>query len=144
MRYFDEAYFRARLRDRALELGKSERKLLTEAGLSHELIDQTPAHGRRIDTLERVAEAFGLSLLELLGLPPATVALDLMQVATGVGRRMLAQAGLAAEDDEQVSLAVRIYEILANRRRSGQPINDGFLAGIEETLRFELTSRRAM
>lgn len=97
---------------RCAELGKSLRAALTEAGLSHETLDKTPAAGRRIDTLEKLAGALNWTLAELMGLEVvARVTPELFHAALMVAHTALPH--LKWEDPALSEIAARTYNILA-------------------------------
>jgi hypothetical protein len=48
---------KTRVAQRASEIGKTMRRTLDDAGLSHDTREKVPASGRRLDTLEKLAGA---------------------------------------------------------------------------------------
>lgn len=133
---WSEEAFRARLVARAAELGKSLRVLLGEAGIGHDTIDKLPASGRRIDTLEKVATAFGWSLAEVMGFNVlGRIDLELSQKAFAAAERVIERLPRGAHTREYLVAAhAYIYDALAVRQRDGRPIDDATLTAYEEML----------
>jgi hypothetical protein len=140
---WSEERFKNLLVARAKELGKPMRTLLAEAGLDHSTIDKPPKTGsRRLDTLTRIAEAFGLDLAEVVGLPPSPVQPDVLLMAEEMTRRILSYRTLIVGDLQRVSLQARIYDVLAGRRAQGQwPLEAREITLMEELLRREVRGR---
>jgi transcriptional regulator with XRE-family HTH domain len=81
--------FRARVAARAAELGMSLTELLEKAGVSREVFYKVPTTGRRIDTIEKIAEACGWTLGEVMGLEERP-AVEIMAAAFASAQRVMA------------------------------------------------------
>lgn len=129
---WSEDAFKTRIAARAGELGLSLSALLGRAGLDPSALSRSPVQGRRLDTYLKLAEACDWSLAELLGeaLDP-----DLLLTAFLTARQVLQQLDPAAQDDARlVRLQAQIYNLLAARRRRGEPIDAALLQAYAEIL----------
>jgi hypothetical protein len=68
MKTMDDTAFVKRVRQRCAELGRSEREVLRRARLSHDYLQLSPLHGRRINHLESLAAELDWSLADIIGL----------------------------------------------------------------------------
>jgi hypothetical protein len=118
---WDDEEFRRRVTDRAKQLGKSVRQVLSEAGMAHDTL-KAPSGGRRIDTMERLARALDWSLPDIMGFPPRRVTKDLLGMAVQIARRALRY--VQHDDDVLYDVVAHVYNVLADRQRAGQPIDD--------------------
>jgi hypothetical protein len=133
---WSEEALKARLVARAAELGKPLRVLLAESGIGHDTLDKLPASGRRIDTLERIATAFGWSLAEVMGFNVlGRIDLELSQRAFAAAERVIERLPRGTHIRERlVEAHAYIYDALAARQRDGRPIDDATLTAYEEML----------
>jgi hypothetical protein len=134
---WSETAFRARLKERAIELGKPLRALLADAGIGHDTIDKEPASGRRVDTLEKIATAFQWTLAEVMGhdVLLGRISLELSQMAFASAHRVIARLPVDAQTDERLIEAhAHIYDVLVARQREGEPNDATHLASIEQML----------
>lgn len=68
MNSWSEEEFRSRVERRAVDLGRSLRSVMRQAGLSEDYLKRPAQSGRRIDNLARIAVALDWSLAEVLGI----------------------------------------------------------------------------
>jgi hypothetical protein len=129
---FSEERFVARIRARAVQLGKPLGVLLTEAGLAQDALTRSVKHGRRIDTFERLAQACEWSLGEAMGFEEPETAVDLMVRALQITRRGLRK--LPLNDQLEGETIARVYDILAERRRRGLPIDDQVVGSVADAI----------
>jgi hypothetical protein len=125
---------KARVAARCAELGKSLRGALSEAGLSHETLEKTPAAGRRLDTLEKLARVLDWSLADLLGLEViARLEPGLLHTALQVVRSSLPHIPeIDPVFSEMVALA---YNILADGHPDPQqPPGEEVIANMTRTI----------
>lgn len=136
MTAWSESAFRARLVARAAELGKPLRVLLAEGGIAHDTIDKIPSSGRRIDTLEKIAAALQWSLAEVMGFNVlGRISLELSQMAFAAAERVIARLPRALQQREKLIAAhAHIYDVLVDRQRDGQPIDEATLSACEQML----------
>ena len=129
MRWSDKA-FRERVVARAAELGRSVRSILIEAHVALDIFEKGPTAGRRIDTLEKIADACGWSLAEIMGFQTfERISPELLEQAVKIVRR-----GLRLVPDAEEAFApclAQVYNVLAARRRDGLPIDDSAISTIE-------------
>jgi hypothetical protein len=129
---FSEERWVARLRARAAELGKPLGVLLTEAGMAPDALNKAPKHGRRLDTFERLAKVCEWSLGEAMGFEEPETAVDLMVRALQITRRGLRK--LPLNDQLEGETIARVYDILAERRRRGLPIDDQVVGSVADAI----------
>jgi hypothetical protein len=97
-----------------------------------------PVEGRQINKLEKLAAGLSWTLCELIGCDspaPAMPSLDRRLLAKAV---RTAQRGLRNDPDSAELLsgtAADVYDMLIERRQSGDLIDGAYLAGIEGTIR---------
>lgn len=114
--------FRERVSRRARALGKSKRQVCIEAGIALDTLEKIPTSGRRIDTLSKLAAALDWSLAEIMGHPAGErVTAELLGRAFAIAKR-----GLGRNDDQGrlIGTTARVYNLLADRRRAGLPLDD--------------------
>jgi hypothetical protein len=120
---WSEEDFRKRVQARAVELGTSVRQILIAAGVALDLLDKRPVSGRRIDTLEKLARACNWSLAELMGHDVFDrISEDLLVEAFKIAREGLRY--VADAEDAMPTAVAQVYNVLADRRRDGQVIDD--------------------
>ncbi|MBV8121803.1 MAG: hypothetical protein JO081_17905 [Alphaproteobacteria bacterium] len=115
---------RDRVKTRAVELGRSVRSLLGDAGLPLDLLHKRTVAGHRIDTLERLAKACDWTLLQLLGFEDVSVRIN-PEIAAQAYR--ITEQGLArVPDAEELWLVVfcEMYNELAAARLEGVTIDE--------------------
>ena len=130
----DSDNLKQRVRARARSLGTSIRALLAEAALGHDLLDQNPPQGHRLETLRRLAAACGWSLPELLGV---NIRIDL-----GLARQTFASARKVQRrlprdvqsDPLLVEIFAYIYDALIELRCQNEPIDAATLKHYEQIL----------
>jgi hypothetical protein len=118
---WDDEGFRRRVTERAKQIGKSVRQVLSEAGMAHDTL-KVPSGGRRIDTLDRLAAALDWTLPEIMGFTPERVTKDLLMRSAQIARRALRY--VQYDDDVLYDVAAHVYNVLADRQRAGQPIDE--------------------
>jgi hypothetical protein len=129
---WDDEAFKARVKARCRELGKSVRSVLLEGGLDPAYLQKTSVQGRAIETLEKLCVPLQWSLKQILGLPPvhAEVSLELMTKAGKIVRRALRQVP-TTDDDEFYALTIA-YNALLDHQRNGGQIDDANAIGMLE------------
>jgi hypothetical protein len=137
---FSEERFVARIRARAVQLGKPLGVLLTEAGLAQDALTRSVKHGRRIDTFERLARACRWSLAEAMGFEEPEILEELMIIALRITRRGLREIPL--NDQLWGGTIARVYRILTEMRRAGQPIDDRAEAMLVASIREFVAGRQ--
>jgi len=116
--------FRDRVVRRCEELGKSQRQVLKAAGVTHDFLQATPAHGRRIDTIERIAEQLDWGLADVLGLP-FSGQIDAGQLLHAHrAAQQAAQTVRRVDDEIFCEILATIYNLLQDRAAAGQPVDD--------------------
>ncbi len=132
MRWSDND-FRNRVKARAAELNRSVRSLLLEAKVALDIFEKEPSSGRRIDTLEKIADACGWSLAQVMGFSVFDqIEVELLEIAFQVTHR-----GLRAMPDREavfVRALAHVYNTLSARKRDGLPIDETVLSTIEGML----------
>jgi hypothetical protein len=133
---WSEEQFKARITARAAELDQPLRKLLAKVGLGHDTIDKLPSSGRRIDTLERIAEALQWSLAEVMGFNVlGGISIELSERAFVAAERALELLPSAARTrGNLVAAHAHLYDRLAARQRDGRPITDEIVDAYVEML----------
>lgn len=128
-----------KVEDRAAHLGRSMKEVLPP-GYDTFFAPSKSEGSPTIATLERLAEGLEWSLCELLcEPPPAVVGLDygLMQTATETALR-----AIPSDRSELLPAAiVSAYDVLADRRRNGLPLDESALSTLEATLRAQSRGR---
>jgi hypothetical protein len=140
MRWSDEA-FRTRVAERARTQGRSVRQVLADAGMSHDTLEKIPSSGRRLDTLDRLAEALDWSLEEIMGFDGMSrhVAPDLLLIAYQMAVRVL--RNISDEDPDIVEVQAEIYDVLIDKRTAGVAITPDLLEGIASAYESGLRKR---
>ena len=133
---WSEAAFKERIAARAKQLGISLTQLLAKAGLAHDILDKKPASGRRVDTLEKLADACNWSLAEVMGLDVfGRISQELLKKAFTSAQRVLSRLPQGAQtEDHLIAAQAYIYDALDARRRDGRRIDDATLEAYEEML----------
>jgi hypothetical protein len=110
--------FRARVAARAAELGMPVSALLEKAGVSREMFYKIPATGRRIDTIEKIGEACGWTLAEVMGLEERPT-VEMMGLAFASAQRVMAGLPSSARSERLfVEALTYLYEELVELRRA--------------------------
>jgi hypothetical protein len=132
---WSEDEFRRRCQQRAAELGKPLRKLLDQVGLGHDTMDRQP--GRRIVTLQKIAQALDWSLAEVMGFAePGRVSPDLLEIAHNTAQDALRAhlpPGNPGNARRIIRATARVYNVLQAAQSDGAPIDEHILAAIRRT-----------
>jgi hypothetical protein len=127
---WNEENFKERVTERARELNKSLRSVLISAGLAHETFQKVPVQGRRVDTLIKLAKALDWTLADIMGwemIGRVDVELLILSYKTAVrGMRYVSNPTKEAE----LEVTARIYNVLADRQRAGETIDQNVLDGL--------------
>jgi hypothetical protein len=123
---WSETDFRARVRARASELGKSWPQVADEAGVHPSTISHAGAGGRLTATLENIARALDWSLCEILG-----CGISLPHLERAVRAVTQSRSGLTPE---RASLVARVYETILARERDGKPVDESYLDGLSDQM----------
>lgn len=115
---WSEEQFRARVVERAAELGRSVRSVLLEAGVALDILDKVPTSGRRVDTLEKIARALGWSLSQMMGFDDvARVTGEIMDQVLAITRRILRHHTDA--DEAEGTVSAMVLNAIQDYRRDG-------------------------
>lgn len=125
---WSDTAFCERVVRRCEELGRSQRQVLKAAGVAHDYLQTTPAHGRRIDTVEKVAQALDWTLADALGLSVSgRIDGELLfyahhdaQQATQIVQRI--------NEDDFCQIQGAFYNLYLSRVADGQAIDDEYRA----------------
>jgi hypothetical protein len=133
VRGWSEQKFRERVAARAAELGETVNALMERAGLG-EQFRRTPRSGRRIDTLEKIAQTLNWTLAEVMGFVEP-IDIDLLLRAHQSAQRVYAALRIAARTERVlISAQAYIYSELVECRQSGVEVDDEHLAACERML----------
>lgn len=130
---WSEDEFRARVTARAAELGETINSLLERAGVL-EAFRKTPSSGRRIDTLEKIAQACKWSLAEVMGFSEP-LDIDLLIQAYDSSANIVAGLPIWARTTRvRVSAQAYIYAELIDCRQNGIVVDAAHLEACERML----------
>jgi hypothetical protein len=125
---WSEEKFRERVAARAAELGYTTNALFEPLGLA-ESFRKTPVNGRRLDTLEKIAQACQWSLAELIiestGFTLFAVNYDLLLEAYLDAQNVVAELPAWAQTDPRVLVRAQaaIYQEFEDYRREGTELD---------------------
>jgi hypothetical protein len=125
--------FRARVIARAAELGENLNMLLDRAG-AREAFQKKPATGRRIDTLEKIAEACKWTLAEAMGFSGPTNCDWLERAYAGAERVIAALPAWARTRRLLIEAQAYLYDEMRDHLQNGDPVDDKYLRACERTL----------
>lgn len=128
---WDENAFRARILARADARGMNARDVMRKAGIAGDTFSKVPtSRGRNYNTIEAIAGAVGISVSEAIG-ESGGLSMQLLKTAVAVAVR-----AVPSERAELLPPAIACaYDVLADLRRDGLPIDEQALSVIEMTLR---------
>lgn len=130
---WSDADFCERVVRRCEELGLSQRQVLKAAGVAHDYLQTTPAHGRRIDTVEKVATALDWSLADILGLSVnARIDGELLFYAYDDAQQA-AQVVQQLDKEDFAQIQGTFYNLYVGRLVDGQTIDDEFRKNLIKT-----------
>jgi hypothetical protein len=93
--------------------------LLEKAGVSREMFYKVPTTGRRIDTIEKIGEACGWTLAEVMGLEERPT-VEMMGLAFASAQRVMAGLPSSLRSERLfVEALTYLYEELVGMRRAG-------------------------
>jgi hypothetical protein len=123
---WSETNFRARVLERAEELGKSWPDVARAAQVHPSTLANPGRSGRLINKIEDIARALDWSVCEILG-----CGISLPQLEGAVDVVCRSRSGLTPE---RASLVVRAYETIRAREREGKPVDQSYLDGLSDQM----------
>lgn len=118
--------FCERVARRCAELGRSQRQVLKAAGVAHDYLQTTPAHGRRIDTLEKVAQAIDWTLADVLGLSVSARLDGEVSLYAYHDTQQAAQVVQRIDEEDFCQIHGAFYNLYVSRLPGGQAIDDEY------------------
>jgi hypothetical protein len=134
---WSDAILLQRIDDRCAQLGITRHAACVRAGVDASYLDR-PVDGRRINKLAKLAAGLDWTLCQLVGHGGPTLAMPSVDRTLLEKAVRTAQRGLRNDPDGAELLPgtiADVYDTLIERQQSGEPIDDGYLAGIEGMIR---------
>lgn len=123
---WSDGEFCERVVRRCEELGRSQRQVLKVAGVAHDYLQTTPAHGRRIDTVEKVGHALDWNLADVMGLSIGGKIDAGRMVRAYRTAREATQHVRQFDDGIFCEILTTIYNLFVDREAGGQMVDEEY------------------